>query len=354
MIFLIAPSNRKYAPYIEYYYNYFKDQKIEFKLVIWNREGISEECDYAFNYSCNKNILSTFIGYYKYSRFIKKKIKGYNNYKLVFFTTALAFFIRNILLKGENRKRYIIDIRDESIFEKKFPKLISKICYNSYLVVSSSRSYEKWIKRKVVLCHNIDEKTVNNYKAPVLNNFNYPITIVCAGLFIEKNANIKLTNIYQNDNDINFIYLGKENKNIVSFQKKIRASNINNVIFEGEYDKKDIIDIYRNKADFVNIIRQNTQVNERAIPNKMYDAILAGKPIIVFDHNIETAKIVGEYSLGCVIKESELPLLKETIKKYINYEYSNDIYNVNRSKFLNDIKEDIRIFKNSLEDFSNL
>lgn len=127
------------------------------------------------------------------------------------------------------------------------------------------------------------------------------------------------------------------------------ANRLNNVDFFGSNDKDDIIDIYRTQGDLVNILRADTVINKNALPNKLYEAAVAGVPVVVYEHNSVISEYVHQYYLGIVLKgRSELEQMERLLE---DFDYS--AYSVGRKSFLDYVPGDIDIFEETVESFVN-
>ena len=347
---LIIPANIKYSPYIQYYTQNFDDEGINYVTIVWNKKELYENADYTFEYPCEDfDRRKMLIGHYKFAKECKKIIKKEKIDKLVIFTIAPAFFLGRYFLKKYNNK-FIIDIRDDSPFRRKFPNKLKKICAMAFSVVVSSNNFIPWTGRKAVLCHNADVKTINKYfDIETHKNSNKLISIVFAGAMIEPDINIEILSKLKNNPNFNFGYIGYNNigkEKIIDFVDK---NHIHNVWFEGTYQKEEVVQKYQSCASLVNIFRKNTVVNKNALPNKLYDAIVSAIPIIVFEHNEAICKYVKKYNLGIIIQEDLCNLGDTILKKYEDFDYEK--FKIGRILFLKEVLYDMSVFFNTLNQF---
>lgn len=351
---LIVPSNLKYVPYVKYYIDILKENKQPFDLLVWNKKGLeTEKADMIFNYTTSdSNRWKMLFGYFRFIKKCKKYIKDNRIDHLIIFTIAPAFFLGPWYLQ-DFKNRFILDIRDDSPFRKKFPGVLRYICDLANSVVVSSNEFSNWISRKTVLCHNVDSAFLQKYKDSnvITNDKNTktktPINIVFAGMMIEEKINIDVIEKLKNNSLFRLIYIGRSNEckeRIVSY---VKNNNINNVEFEGEYNKEDIVSIYRKKANLVNILREKTEVNKNAMPNKFYDAVVAGVPIIVYAHNKAIKGYVEKYSLGIVLNENDMSNLPERLSvEFNNFNY--DMYQAGRSKIIRQLILEMEFFRSNV------
>ena len=98
----------------------------------------------------------------------------------------------------------------------------------------------------------------------------------------------------------------------------------------------------------VNILRQNTIINRNALPNKLYDAVVSGIPLVVFRHNTAIADYVGRYNLGIIVDGVE-DIKRQLINGLQKFDPEN--YKSGRTEFLNLIQNDYYLFAESLKKF---
>ncbi len=355
MIGFIVPGNRKYTPYIENYINVFKANHVPFRILSWNRNGISEaDVDFSYPYPADdfdrKRML---LGYLRFTRACKGYIRKNGIDRLVILTAAPAFFLTSGYLK-KFRNRFILDIRDDSPFIRRFPETFRRICHMAQTVVVSSEHYSEWTGRETVLCHNADLGLLKKHKddAVLPREENDPVRITYAGIMIEGDCNIRMLETLKNDPRFLFTYIGKDSPDKQKIAEYTKNHSISNACFEGIYEKTRIVNIYQNKADLINILRNDTRVNRDAVPNKMYEAVLAGRPLLVYHHNQAIVRYVNQYHLGIVIPES----IETNLGDYLYSAYRQfdlDEYAKGRSEFLNRVCEDMDRFAGKVKQFSN-
>ena len=257
------------------------------------------------------------------------------------------FFLGRAFL-ARYRGKFIADIRDDTPFRKKFPNELRKLGDLAYAITVSSPKYAAWFN-KCILCHNIEKKNIDkalvytphNVKSDVLN-------IVYAGVMIEAEKNKQNISELKNNEKIRFTYYGMENEGIRKIQQYVDENGVQNVDFEGEYRKEQIVDIYRTKANLVNIFRARSVVNAEALPNKLYDAVEAGVPIVVFSHNQAIVDYTDKYSLGLIL-EDKSAIGEELLRKYRDFSFHE--YESGRKEFLRKVLFDLIEYEKMLDGF---
>ena len=346
MIGMIVPANLKFCPYVSYYTDLYKKNNIPYEIISWNKANISEDVDYSMNFSVkDENFIMRLIGYVAFSRFIKRICKKNRYDGLLIFTIAPAIVISS-LLKKEYQNRYYLDVRDDTFLRKLMKKTTTQVINGACNISSSSKEFDSWISRETTLSHNADihqiKPAVQSSENSVKTSCNtHPTRIMCAGMMIEEDINIELLDKLKNNEEFSFLYYGSENdgkRKIIDFCQK---NNIQNVYFFGTYKKEDIYSIYQNNADWCNIIRADTVVNRNALPNKLYDSIIAGTPVIVLAHNKAVCDYVKKYNLGIVFDDLD-DLSKNFTEKSRSFDFS--LFSKGRTDFLQQVLNDSEKF----------
>lgn len=352
MIGLVVPANVKYAPYVQYYIGELQKSNVKYEVIAWDRLGLDEKVAYSYKFKTSDgNRKRVLFGYFGFATFVKKIIKRRKYDKIIVFTVAAAFFIRGIL-NGKYKNNFIFDIRDDSPIVRKLPSMVNELCINAYKVVTSSENFKKWIPVDPIIGHNADKAMiVEHYDDLCSNKISENYSIVFAGMLIEGEINLDLVRQFANNPNVKFGFVGKDNDAKYMLAKVCEEEKINNIFYQGVYNKEDIVDIYRNNADYVNIIRRQSEVNRNAVPNKLYDAIISGKPVLVLRHNEAIVRYVEKYNLGVVIDKVEREHILKKIKKYETQVLNEGRYALGRKDFLDSVLSEIEQFENLVREF---
>lgn len=353
---LILPANRKVSPYVEYYIDLFEKNHIDYRLMIWDKLGINEKADMVYHFIADdfdrKRILMGHVGF---ARRCKTYIRREKLDCLVVFTIAPAFMLGRMLLK-QYKGRFIFDIRDDSPFRRKFPIYLERLCLAASNIVVSSFAYAKWCTRDSVLCHNVNLSMLHAHlNDEAKQGFKSPVRIVYAGMMIEEDINLEVMRQLGKDPAYRLHYVGRSNVGKETLIQYAEQNNLSQVTFAGEYKKENIVGIYQQEADLINILRANTEVNANALPNKLYDAVLSGVPLVVFEHNRSIAQYVTRFHLGIVLQENDLAHLGTAIhSKMVCFDYC--AYRDGRREFLTMVQQDMmhfgKVVLNQVKDIS--
>ncbi len=354
-IALILSGSLKYAPYAKYYINLLEENKIEYDVISWNRGMSDEGAKYTFKTKQDgKNALvakvQKAINYFRYSSFVQKVCRGKDYDCLIIFTVQMGLILSRFLLKTQKR-RYIFDIRDYSKLDRYMHKLLDKLLYNSVLNVVSSQSFEKWLLHECTVCHNVDYTRLNNISSegisdPVIP----PYKVASIGNFLESDINIELLKQLLNNKLFCFYYIGKANIDKEKLKKYVNDYGVMNVKMMGAYSPDETDTLYRHNCDFVNIIRRESAINKYALPNKLYNGIILGKPIITNRANIAIADLIDRYYLGIILDE---PFSSEAIINEINA-FDRKAFIKGRERFLHAVFDEQMLFKKNVIDALSL
>lgn len=351
MIGIITPGNKKYTPYIENYLSILDSKNVEYKVMSWDKRNLVEDgVDMRFDYPINdSNRKKMVLGYIKFIKRCKSYIKKNEIDKLIILTAAPAFFM-GLSYLSKFTGNFIFDIRDDSPFIRRFPKRFKKICAMAKTVVVSSGEFTPWTGRKTILCHNADLEQLRLHidDEPTLGHQN-PIRIVFAGVMIEGQCNVEVLKAFRNDSRFVHAFIGRDSIGKKIVQNFVASIGMRNVTFDGAYNKEDIIDIYRGKADLINIFRAKTTINRNALPNKLYEAVLAGRPIVVFEHNVAISNYANKFNLGIVLPEEMNQMSEYVFNRIQSFDYNK--YAEGRKLFLEQVDDDMKNYENAVIEF---
>jgi len=338
---IIGFFSKTYMPYMNRYEKIFKENNVEYDIVTFDRDstGKTEKQGntYLFKHTTGTNKLELLFLSIKYRRLIVKLLKKNKYDKLVILTTMPGILICNKLLK-KYKNKYIFDYRDYT-YEKIpfYRKLVNKIIGNSDCTLMSSKGYMKYFtnKDKIIITHNISNDEYKEEKAVDLktkSNWN----IGFLGYVRYFDVNSRLINAFKNSDKVRFTYIGLpfQDCDLEGFCKE---NGIQNVAFQGRYENSEKAKLYKD-IDLINSIYSlDSQEVQPAIPNRLYDAALFKKPIIVAKGTY-LSEIVEEYGLGLTID-----VFQDDIARVIeNYVQNLDVLEFeNRcNQFLEEIYQD--------------
>ncbi len=325
----VLPANKKYSPFLKIYESIFKENDKEMDILFWDRLKIEEDANYVYRKG-KKSARKRLISYYKFSKFALKIIKEKKYKKVIISDYPTAFFLTRKLSKIN--VEYLIDIRD--LHKLMFLTNTQKVFIGSKgIVISSPGFMGRYILfENCVISHNLPKET--KLLVPKLQKKEKYI-ISCIGYLKHYTTVKKVIDAVKNNSNIESHYHGVGNCND-KIDSYIKKHKIKNVFLSGGYKPEEENELYHN-SDFIDIILPLKHFNaKRALPNRLYRAVINGKPIIALEGTY-VSKVVEKFNLGIVIKKiEELP---QKVKEYVNY-FDFKKYDKGRVAFMEEIKHD--------------
>jgi hypothetical protein len=337
-IALICPSNMLYMPYVENYIKILNEDNLDYSIINWDRFHIEgENCELKYK---NSKIghQRNYYDYYKYAKFIIKKLNEKKYDKLVIFGLQLSYFLKGYLLKNY-KGNYILDIRDYNKIIRFFN--INKLIDSSGFTVVSSNAYKQWLPicNKYAINHNTQLTSLEDLYPVDFRCTQNKINISCIGAIRDYDVNSELINSLKNSDNISLYYHGEGiiNEDIKQF---LLSKKIGNVFFTGRYNRDNEKELYQN-SDFINVFRYNDGINNKtALPNRLYNSAIYGKPMIALEGTY-LADQIKEYKLGLVLNSFDN--IKDEIVDYLR-EFDKEEYEKGRVSLFQMILNDNRNF----------
>lgn len=344
-------------PYIEHYQAVLDREQIPYDVTFFERyesgptltEKLDHGNEYTFRGETNANPISKLVPVFKYLAFVRKLIKHGEYNRLIVFTTMPAVLLSDLLL-GKYRERYIFDYRDYT-YEKFtfFAKRVSRIVNASAFTSFSSAGYLENFditQEKYLLTHNITNlncevsHAVDLRKKPKLN-------IGFLGYVRYFDLNSRLISAFSNDPKYTLSYFGNRFSDC-DLESFCCANNILNVSFHGPFKNEDKPTLYQ-QVDLINSIYslESPEVKQ-AVPNRLYDAALYKKPIIV-SSGTQLSEMVEKYGLGISVDPSE-GNLRESVDRYVA-NFDSEKFECSCAVFLSDVEKDLQYHKERIKLF---
>lgn len=351
-VLIVGFFTKTYMPYMEQYEKSLKEKNIEYDIVCFDRDCTKETYKegnmYVYSHKTTASRLQKMVPVFKYAKYIKNIMKENNYDKIIVLTTMPGILIYRTLLK-KYKNKYIFDYRDYTYEKYRFFKnMVNKLIDNSYATFISSEGYKRYFnnQKNIYLSHNISnmEDIIENCE-PLSKKESIKIGFL--GYVRYFDVNTKLINDLKNDSKYSLSYIGTAFSDC-DLQGYCNDNKINNVSFIGKYDNKDKGKLYSD-IDMINSIYSlNSEEVQPAIPNRLYDAALFKKPIIV-NEGTYLSEIVKKNNLGLLVKPFEQNI-KEEIEKYIK-EFDEKQFLENCNKFLENIQNDEINMKKEINEF---
>ena len=285
-IALVLPGSIWYAPYVRNYTRILDENKIEYAIISWNREGDDKPEGFQYDALCeNGHGSAGFAAYKGYVKFIKRTIKEQGFDRIIVFGPQMACLLCTYLLT-HFRGRYMIDYRDLSIEQKVgFKQLFAVMLKFSCANVISSPGFKRCLPdRDYFLSHNFD---VNAVKAALENNtdekaFNTQrgIDVLTIGAIRDFSSNIEVTKALVNQEGFSLRFVGRGQGTVERLKAYCEEMKAKNVTFVSSYKKPEEAG-YVKDSTFMNIFYPRVVTHDTALSNRFYNSLIYRKPMIV-------------------------------------------------------------------------
>ncbi|MDD4082443.1 MAG: hypothetical protein PHD05_03570 [Sphaerochaetaceae bacterium] len=349
-IAIISNYSLRLCPFLKFYSDLFEANDIDYIIITKEPQNQKVSGNYTFIQTpdlLKQNIMKRTFFWYK---FVLKQLKVNNCNKIVVAPTKTAIVLAPILFFKKGK--YVMDIRDYTNEYSYFYKLIEKILMNrSGLITISSAGFKKWLpltKTKMSLIHNMKYNYESHINSDYVINKDHKEAIVIAyiGLVDYFSTNVKLIDALKNNTNYKLQYSGivSSNCKIIEY---VKTEKIDNVIFTGPFNNEDKPQIHK-KVDMINALYGNDNlIVTTALPNKLYDAIIYRKPIIV-SKGTYLGEVVEKFKIGIAI-DVEYDDIKQKIQDFW--------YNFEVEEFYKNCDELLMMFneeqKNTIKDILN-
>ena len=344
---LICPSNMLYMPYVYNYIKILDDIKADYSVINWDRFKIEKENEFTYRDS-KIGHRRNFLDYLKYCKFVLRILSKYKYDKIIVFGIQLVFFLNKYLIKDYSN-RYIIDIRDYHGMIKYFN--IEKVIEKSNFTVISSPGYKEWLPEsdKYVTNHNTQIQGLKDLVEPDYSWKNKKkISIAYIGAIRDYKINIDFINSLKNSDRFDLYYHGEGDIN-KDIQEYLIRNDIKNVHLTGRYQKEDEESLYLS-SDLANVLIPNDTINSKTLlPNRLYNAVKYGKPMLAFEGTY-LSDIIKKYDLGLVVKSFHN--IEDSVLDYVNT-FNITLYNNGRKLFIQSVVKDNQRFSNRLIKFAS-
>lgn len=342
-IALICPSSMLYMPYVDNYIKVLDENNVNYTIINWDRFGIEEISE--FTYRDNKvGHQRNFFDYYSYYKFVINLLDNKYFDKIIIFGLQMTFFLNRYLSKNYKHK-YIIDIRDYNKILKFFNP--TEAIENSIFTVISSPGYKLWLPQgdKYIVNHNTQINSLEALRQADVRLKDEEINVAYIGAIRDYDVNINFINSLKNSKNIKLFFHGEGVIN-EDIKKHINENSINNVWLTGRYNKEEE-GLYI-KTDLINVLVPNNDVNSKTLlPNRLYNAVLYGKPVIAFEGTY-LSKVIKEYNLGLILDSFERA--EDKINNYLK-DFDEEKYRKGRIIFLEKVLRDNEKFKAKIKEF---
>lgn len=348
-IALVLPGSIWYAPYVRNYTHILDEEKVEYGIISWNREGDDKPEGFQYNERCQKGHGSAGFSAYKgYIKFIKQTIKEQGFNRIIVFGPQMTCLLSTYLLL-HFRNRYMIDYRDLSIEQKPgFKQLFALMLKFSCANVISSPGFKRCLPRRdYYLSHNFDERAVRealeNKSSETSFNIENDIDILTIGAIRDFSSNIEVTKAIANQDGFTLRFVGRGQGTVEKLQAYCDEVKASNVSFIGGYNKPEEAG-YVKTSTFMNIFYPRIITHDTALSNRFYNSLIYRKPMIVTKDTIQ-GDYAEKYNVGVAV--TDCSNLTNDLKAFLQQDYKEYCKRCDGllMKFLNDQYEFVEAVK---------
>ncbi len=309
MVGIILYGSFELAPYFKKYTKVLDDAGIAYDLIGWRRE---EKALYAgenvFMYEAppakrHDSLLHKIRPALGYRRFIRRQLRAKKYDKLIILTTQTALILADVLLTAY-RGKYLFDYRDKSYeYIRPYRMLVDTIIKHSMETAISSPWFRESLtkEKQYLLVHNLQDENLKkvrrccNKKEP-----GAPIAAGYVGALRSYAYHKHLIDCFANDK--RFVFhtygCGDDCERLARY-----AAQFPNTFVHGRYDEAEKYDIIET-FDIMCYNYPSSFVNDGAIANKYYDALIMKKPMFV-NPRTRLGGWIAENGLGVGVDEEE-------------------------------------------------
>ena len=250
-------------------------------------------------------------GYFGFKRFAQSIIKK-NDYDRVIALTGNTGAILSKTLTSYYAGKYIVDVRDyflENIAA--YARMEQRALDGAAFVVASSPAYTAFLgERPLQIMHNDTASSLSDELLGQDRDMATKQSFVLASIGTAKNIDYdkEVIRYFANDSRFELRFIGRGYEQLETFVHDIGATNI---VIGGEFDSGQTASMYTDVDAILNMYGNRHPHYDYALPNKLYIAARAQRPIIVCEDTY-LAEVVEKNHLGIALDLGD-PLGKERI-----------------------------------------
>lgn len=345
---ILLPANVWFCPFVNIYTQILDELGISYDIINWDKTGNEDSASISYKGLVGNSSFRKLIGYWKFSKFIKRILKRNNYDKVIVFGSQIGIFCSSFLKKYYPSK-YIFDFRDLSIEQKQiFKSSFEELLHYSYKNVISSPGFLKYLPSgfEYIISHNFILSEVKAALGKVDNPKIPPtIDVLTIGGIRDADSNIPVIDALGNDARYTLRFVGKGPAAAI-LEKHTNDKGYKNVSFKGYYKKEDEPDIIKT-TQFLNIFYPNKISHITALSNRFYNSIIYRKPMITTKGQIQ-GDFCEKYNLGIAISDAA------ELNERLTYWLQNEDFEAYQSRCVSLLKSflnDYDIFKETVVNF---
>lgn len=328
MNIILFRSNNIFDSRVSKYHNYYERKGVEYTIVGWDRKGeeLQKEHYDFFRYHSGEGVggMNALRNHFKWMRFVYRYLKHHKDVTTIHACDLNSAFPAALYKAFHNKKVVLLfDACDwfsaEFVKNKWLNRLFDRMERFTYkwadeLIICEPERVEQiqfTLKKEPLVMRNIPEINTNSI-TPIQEKYrfdnNYP-TLAYMGGFDEGRFLMELLTLAETD-QFNLLIAGSGNKTIMEKCEKLNGRG--NVKYFGRVKMLDGLNM-ENAADIIFAMYCKIKSNHiYAAPNKYYEAMLLGKPLITTKGTLPGKKVESN-GTGWAVEE-EIEEMRSLIK----------------------------------------
>lgn len=319
MKIILFRSNNIFDSRVNKYHNYYEREGIDYTIVGWDRkgEGVEKEHYDFFRYKAGEDVggLKAIRNHFKWMLFVYRYLKNHKNVTTIHACDLNSAFPAAVFKVLHKRSVILIfdacDWFSANFASKKFLclcfGLMEKYAYkssNELIICEPEREEQVQFKlqKKPLVMPNIpeiDSSAISDVQSKYMFVNTNP-TIAYLGGFSDNRFLLEIITLAETE-PFNLLIAGYGNQEVL--EKLESVKDLENVRYFGRVSMEEGLNM-ENAADIIYAMYCKTNPNNvYAAPNKYYEALLLGKPLITTKGTIVEKK-VKENNIGWAVEEN--------------------------------------------------
>lgn len=351
-IFIFDSTDLNRAPYLKFYTDKFDEHNIDYIVCSWDKFNngplTKDGKEWIIHHKWHSKIFKIRDFVYV-AKIIKNIIKQERITHLIIINTIWAMLLRKILINDFDQK-YILDIRDYKCeLIPGYRMALQSILNHSFFTTVSSLGFLEFLpkvaKKKIIPNHNISNDSFR-FAFPTLTSTKRKICIGYLGYVRYMKENEKIIKHIKKSDEFQLYYCGQYAEDC---RLDLKYNNqYSNIIIGNKFNNSDKPNLYR-EIDMIHSDYGNKDISvSTLLPNRLYDAVLFKKPIIVSPKTF-LSSIVYKYHLGVAIDLDD-DCFNQKLLNYVRH-FNQNIFITGCNDFLRVIKEQQNVFLSQIDKF---
>lgn len=338
------------APYMDYYKQVLVNKNIDYKICTWDKysdgEPIIENNIITIRMKWHKG-KRKYYDFFRVASQLQTIIEKGQYTHLVLVNTVWAMLLRRLLLNKFSGK-YVIDIRDYKCeLAPGYKFFLKKLIDKSFFTTISSGGFRSFLpnSKKIIPNHNITN-VENSFVIPTLFPYKKNVRIGFLGYIRYREENEMIIRHISKEKRFSLYYGGVYAKSCpINEDSRLEFSNIT---YGGSFQNQEKVILYKDIDMIHSVYGSNDIARSTLLPNRLYDAIIFKKPMLV-SPNTYLSNIIEKYDLGISIDLYDENFIKK-LSDYID-SFSSEKFICGANRYMKQVVDEQELFKKNIQLF---